>query len=175
MVNICKKFLKKEEVDDIIIFGSLVKGKRKVEDFDVCFVLNKGNGLIEEALADFEKNGLNVHITKTKFCYLTKDPVLWRTLIHEGFSVKKNKNMSEILGIKPFFLFEYDLKKLDKIKKQGFSHALYGTGGRVDFLKTINGSRIGKNAVIIPIEKSEEMRSFLETWNVLYKVRRIWL
>jgi len=173
---VCKSFLKNKEIEDILVFGSFVKGKEEARDIDLCFVFSSYNDeLIKKAYEKFEKNNINTHITKTKFSNLLEDPGLWNTLIHEGFSIKNGKNLSVILNLNPYFLFEYNLKSLDKIKKQIFSHALYGTGGRENFLKGINGLKLGRNVIIIPLEKSEKMRAFLETWNIVYKVRRIWL
>lgn len=173
--SICKEILKKKELDDIFIFGSALKGKKEINDIDLCFIFNKFNDqIIKSSLNIFKKEDINVHITKTSFPSILDDPI-WNTLIHEGYSIKKEKKVAEVLGFNSYLLFQYNLNNLDRIKKQSFSHALYGSGGRVNFLKRLNGSKIGKNAVAIPLNTSEGMRAFLETWNVLYEVKRIWL
>jgi|SRR3989344_1554468 len=173
---ICKQLLGNEELDDIIIFGSSIKGKKNANDLDLCFVLNKPNDdLVKSALDKFEKEDIAVHITRSKFSSILDDSMLWKTLIHEGFSIRKGKNISDILGLKPYLLFQYILTRLDITKKQSFSHALYGSGGRVNYLKKLNGLKIGRNAVAVPLETSEELRAFFETWNLTYEVKRIWL
>jgi len=174
--NICQRILKNKELEDIFIIGSFVKGKEKARDIDLCFIFNNYNDkIIKDAYDDFNKNNLNVHITKTKFNNMLEDASLWKTILHEGYSIKKKKNVSEVLNITPYFLFEYSLKVLNKIKKQIFSHALYGTGGRESFLKLNNGFKTGKGSIIVPIKNSERIREFFDTWNVVYKARRIWL
>ncbi|MBS3166894.1 nucleotidyltransferase domain-containing protein [Candidatus Woesearchaeota archaeon] len=176
LINICKSYLKKKEIDDIFLFGSFVKGKEIVKDIDICFVFNIfEDKIITEAYSQFEKENIPAHITKTKFSYLLEDPLLWNSLIHEGFSIKKNKSISDILSIKPYFLFQYELKNLDKTKKESFSHSLYGTGGRKSFLVEVKGEKAGKNSILIPLATSEELRSFFETWKIIYKVKRIYL
>ena len=173
LIKTCQNLLKSKELDDIIIIGSFVKGKQNPKDIDLCFVFNSYNDKIIEGA--YKKFKVKVHITKTKFNHILEDPALWKTIIHEGFSIKKMKNVSDILSIKPYLLFEYELKNLNNIQKQTFSHALYGTGGRENFLKKNKGSKIGKSSIIVPLEYSEEIRAFLETWKVVYKVRRVWL
>ena len=176
LINICKSFLKKKEIDDIFLFGSFVKGKELARDIDICFIFNEFNdNLIKEAYSQFEKDKLPVHITKTKFSYITEDPALWSSLIHEGYSIKKDSFVSNILSIKPYFLFQYELKNLDKTKKESFSHSLYGTGGRKSFLAEFKGERAGRNSILMPADSSEELRSFFETWKIVYKVKRVYL
>lgn len=176
MLNICLALLKNKELDDILIIGSFVKGKENPGDIDLCFIFNKYNdGLIKKAYSLFEKKNLTVHITKTRFSNLFIEPQLWQTIIHEGYSVQNKQEVSKLLNMQPFMLFEYNLKNLDATKKQTFSHALYGTGGRVSFLGLNKGSKLGKSSVIVPIETSEQIREFLNTWGIVYKVRRIWL
>lgn len=176
LINICQQILNKKEIEDIIIIGSFIKGKEKAKDIDLCFVFNQyDDKILENAYSKFEKNKLKAHITKTKFSYLLEDPSLWKSIIHEGYSILKKNKISKILGINSYILFEYNLKKLDKIKKQIFSHALYGTGGRENFLKKNNGFKIGKSSVVVPLENSEKLREFFNSWDIIYKVRRIWL
>ncbi len=175
-MNKLKKYLKDDKLDDIIIFGSFVKGKSKVNDVDICLVFKEyDDQLIEKILKGLEKDNIEVHITKTKYSDIFEDPGLWSTLIHEGFSIKKNKELSKILSFNPFFGFEYELTSLDKIQKQSFSHALFGTGGRLNFLEGIDGLRLGKNFIIVPVYQSEKIRDFFDTWKIIYKVRRVWL
>ena len=205
------KYLKKKEIEDIIIFGSFLKGKENIKDIDITIVFKKFSKTIWQ---DINKIGDEYHFSKTTFSKLLIEPLFWQTLLHEGYSLKHEEFISNILGMKSSFLFEYELLNLDKIKKQTFSgnmlypvtnmslpikvlqyqvrnviiviiifcltnlffyfsHALYGTGGRANFLKNIKGEKIGRNSILIAEEYSEEMRSFLDTWNVIYKVRRI--
>jgi len=166
------RFLKKKEIDDIIIFGSFIKGKDKAEDIDVAVLFSNFSRNI---WMEINNIGENYHLVKTKFSNILEEPMLWQTLIHEGYSLKHNAMLSNIIGIKPNFLFEYELDKLDKTNKQTFSHALYGTGGRKSFLKSIKGTKLGNKKVLVPFDKSEEIREFFNTWKIAYTVKRIWM
>jgi len=176
LISICKKYLKNRDIDDIIIVGSFLRSKEKVTDIDIYIVLNKENPkLIKEFYNISKEKGIPTHINKTKFSHLLGDILVWKTILHEGFSIKENKFISEVLGMRPFVLINFDLLKLNKTKKQSFSHALYGTGGRESFLKSINGKKVGKSAIAIPIENIDKIREFLDNWKVDYNISRIWM
>ncbi|MBW2974473.1 hypothetical protein KY366_02030 [Candidatus Woesearchaeota archaeon] len=90
--------------------------------------------------------------------------------------ILKNKDLAlDILGIKPFLLFNYKLSNLTRTQQQIFSHALYGSGGRESFLKSLDGQKLGDKKVVIPLGSSEELKDFFRTWNLSYEIRRIWM
>ena len=165
------KWLKKKEIDDVIIFGSVLKGKKEVNDIDVCIVFNEFS---EKLWLEINKSDGGYHFSKTMFSQFLEDSSFWKTLVHEGYSLKHEMLVSEMIGIKSFFLFDYKLDTLNRTKQQTFSHALYGSGGRESFLKSISGEKLGDKKVMVPSDKSEEMRSFFDTWNLIYTVRRVY-
>jgi len=166
------KWLKKKEIEDIFIFGSAIKGKRDVGDIDVIVIFKEFS---EKLWKEINKTEGKYHFSKTNFSKILDEPTLWQSLLHEGYSLKHNDMIYDIIGMKSFFLFEYQLDKLSRTQRQIFSHALYGSGGRESFLKSINGEKFGSMKVIVPAGWSEEMRSFFDTWDLVYTVRRIWM
>jgi predicted nucleotidyltransferase len=168
----CKSVLKKIKIDDIIIFGSIIKGKDNPDDIDVCLI---GDCITKKELETVQKKIKNAHLSKTSYKNITKDPILWKTLLHEGFSIKNNVFLAKALDIKPFFLYTYSLTTLTLTKKQIFSHALYGTKQREGILKECHGEKLGKGSILIPQKTAEEIRAFFETWNIIYKIKRVWM
>ena len=69
-------------------------------------------------------------------------------------------------GLVALLLYTYNLKGIEPIKKQSFTHALYGTGGRKSVLKEIGGYKIGRNSVVIPLEKQRVLDEFFSVWNI---------
>lgn len=171
-INLLKSWINNPKIDDLIVFGSFIKGKKESNDIDVAAVFSDFSEKVWNSLNNL---GKEYHFTRTKFSKILEEPLLWQTLIHEGYSLKKEDMLSNILGISSYFLFEYQLDNLDKTKRQIFSHALYGTGGRKSFLESLKGQKLGSKKVIVPFDKSEEMRSFFDTWNIVYTVKRIWI
>ena len=170
----CRILIRKYKLEDMIIFGSALKGKSRPSDIDIAIIIDEKKNNIEKISQELSQLRIDLHITKINPCNLLMETRLWSTLIHEGFSVKKQRFLSEMFNLRPMLLFQYELKDLDKIKKQAFCHALYGTGGRESFLDTVKGEKIGRNSVLVPVSRAEEMRSFLETWDLIYKLRRIY-
>ncbi len=68
--------------------------------------------------------------------------------------------------MKEFALFIYDISHLPILKKQSFTHSLYGTGGRKPTLKEWNGIKLGKNSFLVPLKNKGKVEHFLNKWNV---------
>jgi len=166
------KWLKKKEIDDIIVFGSALKGKKNINDIDVAIVFKEFSEKVWNEINNVEGK---YHFSKTSFSKFLEEPLFWGTLIHEGYSLKHKEMVSNIIGMMSYFLFEYELDNLSRTQRQILSHSLYGSGGRESFLKSIDGKKLGNKKVRIPSDKSEEMRSFFDTWNLVYTVKRIWM
>ena len=171
----CRRLLKNRGIEDIIIFGSAIKGKENPRDVDICVIGEEISASVIEGIEKKLQDDIEVHITKTRYRNVLEDVELWKTLMHEGFSIKRNKYIAELFQMQSFFLFIYSLQSLSVTKKQIFSHALQGTKTNEGILKLCKGEKIGRNAVLVPEEKTEEMRAFLETWNVRYSVKRVWM
>lgn len=150
-----------------------MKGKEQPKDIDICLIGEEITGELMQEIEKKLKEEIEVHITKTRYKNVFEDVALWKTLLHEGFSVKKQKYLAELFEMQSFFLFTYSLQNLSITKKQIFSHALSGTKTNEGILKVCKGEKIGRNAVLIPEQKEEEMRAFLETWNVVYNIKRV--
>ena len=63
-------------------------------------------------------------------------------------------------------LYSYDLKGLSPIKKQSLTHALYGSGGRRGVIIETEGYRVGRNNILVPLEKEKLLDEFFETWGL---------
>jgi len=177
LVDISRNLLAKhKELKDIILIGSFIKGKEDYVDIDLVFVFKEENqSIIDEAYVDYEKEEFPVEITRTRLKDFFDELPLWQSILHEGFSINKNEFVYNLLGMRSMVLFQYELTHLNKTKKQSFAHALFGTGGRVSFLDENSGRKLGKGVIVVPLEESETFREFFETWEIMYKVKRIWM
>ncbi|MFH1065523.1 MAG: nucleotidyltransferase domain-containing protein [Nanoarchaeota archaeon] len=169
------KFLKKEGVEDIFLFGSFVKGKERPNDIDICLSMKENNESLTDEIALFVKKetGMVVHFTHTCFALMLSDRELWKSILHEGYSIRHKEFVAKLMGMEPFVLAEYSLKGTAS-QKQIFSHAMNGTGGRESFLKDIHAKRIGRGVMVVPNDYVENARSFLDTWKADYNFKRIY-
>ncbi|HLC46194.1 MAG TPA: nucleotidyltransferase domain-containing protein [Candidatus Nanoarchaeia archaeon] len=155
----------KGSVFDIIIFGSLVKGKEDVSDQDVCVIFLKKE---DKAL---DKVGAipGVHSGYLMLEELYSQP-LWKTLLREGYSVKSGKALAEIFGERRYGLYTYDLRGMKR--KSRFSQILKGYRSE-SILARVNGILLKPGVVLVPIERVELFRSFLEVWKAKYSLKYI--
>lgn len=156
-----RKLLKKyKTIDDIIVFGSLVKGSSEPKDIDIALLLKKEDDVvkIKEEIRAKIKNA-DIEIINSIY-----NP-LWIVLIREGFSVSKNKFLFEIYKLEPVILYKYSLKKLDAVKKVQFSR------GVKRILKDTKARILSRSIVLVPINKKVEFDEFLSTWNLTYETQ----
>ena len=98
-----RKLLSKyKTIEDIIVFGSIVKGSSEARDLDIALLLKNQEsiGEIKENLRSIEKNA-DIEVVDSIY-----NP-LWTVLIREGFSIKKNKFLFEIYRLQPVVLYKY--------------------------------------------------------------------
>ena len=161
-MKLLEKLLKRyNQIEDIIVFGSAVKGKDIPKDVDIAVIVKEKELDLYKKLND-ELKPYKVHIELVVSASLLKTR-LSLNLLMEGYSIDKKDFLNKILGLRPVKLFVYNLKGFTRSKKALFSMALTKT------LKEIKGNRIAPGAVIIPIIKSGYFNEFLESWEIKYQ------
>ncbi len=155
------KPLIKEKVVDFILFGSALKGKNQPKDLDV--------GIITNEEIDLEKvSEIRSHIKKT-FEEVDTEVILLQelystefgfNLLMEGYSIRKESFLNEVLGIHPYNIYTYSLKELDKSRKPAFSRALK------KIIERLEGEKIGRGSIKVPKKNSGDIEDFLKRWGV---------
>jgi len=161
-----KSILRKYEgVEDIIIFGSFVKGRTFPNDVDIAFIVkNKDLSLVQPIKKTIGNENMHIKFIRVEETY--SNP-LFLSLLKEGYSIKKNDFLRNVLGIRPMKMYIYDLKHLDKSKKTLFGMAVKKN------LKKVGGEKIGSGAVLIPIGQTGYFEDFLDVWGMKYKTREL--
>jgi len=147
-------------LDDIIIFGSIVKGRIEPKDIDLALLI-KNELDITKIKQDIKSISSIADIEVVNSIY----NLLWVVLIREGFSVRKNKFLFEIYKLEPIVLYKYSLKKLNPVEKVQF------TRGIKRVLKDTRGKFLSRSVVLVPINKKIEFDEFLSTWNLFYETQ----
>ena len=151
---------KYKTIDDIIIFGSIVKGSSEPRDLDVALLLKNESDIkqIKEHIRLISKD-VDIEIIDSIH------NSLWIVLIREGFSVRKNKFLFEIYKIEPVVLYKYSLVKLTPVQKVQF------TRGLKEVLKGTKAKILSRSIVLVPLNKRVEFDEFLSTWNLSYETQ----
>ena len=166
LLSIYKK--NKEKIFDIILFGSAVKGKEFFKDIDIAVVFKiKDDNILNE----INKIDSKVHADYVLLEELYKES-LWKTLVREGISVVYDKKVSSIFGLSSSGLFTYNLTKLKR--KARFSQVLKGYKSE-SVIKKVSGKVLKPGVILVPIDKVELFRTFLETWKVDYTLKIIYV
>lgn len=172
--------LKKEKfLVDIFLFGSALKNKEKPNDVDlIALFRDKDYEQIESILYKIKKIGealkIDIHMEPIIIDTLHSQKV-YASILHEGFSIKNMKHLSEMLGFKSFILITYNLKDKKSSDKVRFSYALYGRKKGEGVLKSLNGEEVGRGSILVPVEKYEIIKEFLKQWDVKYSKERVTL
>lgn len=171
-----QSLLKKEKLlADIFVFGSAVKGKERPNDIDIIgFFREKNYKAAEDILYNAKKAadamGIILH-TEPMFAEDLFQPVLL-SVLHEGFSIRQNKPIRELLGVAPYFLINYSLAGKTSSEKVMFSYALYGRKKGEGLLAEIKGKAAGRGSIMVPAESEARIAAFLKGKNVLFTEQR---
>lgn len=151
---------KHKTIEDIIVFGSVVKGSSDPKDLDIALLTKDETSIvkIKEEIKKISKDA------DTEIVNSIYNP-LWIVLIREGFSIRQNEFLFEIYKLQPVVLYRYSLKKLNPVQKVQF------TRGIKSILKDTKAKILSRSVVLVPIHKKVEFDEFLSTWNLTYETQ----
>ncbi len=165
--EIKKTFTENKEIIDIILFGSVVRGKKYPQDIDLLLLFSRQ---IDDVVISKIKPLLTeykIEITEATYADLFSESFLPRDTIFDGISLISGKKISQGFGYKPFVIFKYSLKGFTNSQRVRFFYTLRGRHGN-GLLKEM-GYRLGKDSLLIFSEKVEEFKKFLESWKITYQ------
>lgn len=171
-VRALKPFIK-SNIADIFIIGSSLKNKITPRDLDIIVLFKeKKMKEIQEDLYNIKEsmNKKEIHIEAIFAESIFKEKLLL-TILHEGFSTKERKYLSEIYNFKPFSIFSFSLENLSKIDKVRFAQALYGRK-KDGVLYTENGIFLGQGSFMINVKKEEIFKELMKKWKIKYEYKR---
>ncbi|MFH1065175.1 MAG: nucleotidyltransferase domain-containing protein [Nanoarchaeota archaeon] len=171
-----QSLLKKEkQLADIFVFGSAMKGKEHPNDIDIIGFFREKNykaaeDLLYKAKKAADSLGIILH-TEPMFADELFQPVLL-SVLHEGFSIRHNKPIKELIGAAPYFLIAYSLAGKTSSEKVMFSYALYGRKKGEGLLAEVKGKAAGRGSIMVPAESEARIAAFLKGKNVQFTEQR---
>lgn len=158
------------EILDIVLFGSSVKGKEKPRDMDIIVIYKtKVNAELSYKIKkEFEIIGLEVDLVSKSYSDLFKPAFIAReSYLSDGFSLMQKKFVADGLGYKPMVLFRYDIQNFNKSQRMRFYYSLYGRNSE-GMLKQLKSYKFSERIIIAPVEESERVKEYLNSWNIKY-------
>jgi len=168
--RVCKVFAKKHDsVKDIILFGSIMRGKEKPSDIDIMIVfIDSVNKSIEYELKQQLEKNVSL-ISKTEKSYILESFDAREGILFEGFSLINNKPICSDFGFIAFGNFLYDTSKLNNTTKTRFYYALNGRNGSQGVASTLKAIKISDNNILVPVSQIETAKEFFDYWGIEYK------
>src|SRR3989344_4298189 len=170
---------KEKLIFDIVLYGSIMKGKTAARDIDILVIFLEGD--LRQRLDTIQgiKNRLkkktdgNIDIKQILLKELFSPEFLARTgILLEGFSIFKNKKFCETFGFSSYPLFWYSLKELNHTQKVKFNYILAGRNQK-GMIKHLGGKRVAGGVIKIPIENSLELEEILKKNNINYNKKNM--
>ena len=160
-----------DDIDDIILFGSYVKGSNEYNDIDILMIFKKK---INKTIETEFKNKLDIpklDINSITLEELKGDGFIAKEGLYlEGKSLVSGKFLNEILGFTSIAFIRYDISKILGSSRTRLYYALYGRGGSQGFLKEIKARKYSDNIIICDYLVVEKVKEFLEHWKIEYEI-----
>jgi predicted nucleotidyltransferase len=159
-----------EGVEDIILFGSVMKGKEDAADIDILIVFRDSVMKSVEMALRGKLKGAPIDINSiTSDEFRSEGFVAREGAYLEGYSLIREKTLAEMMGFTGIALIKYDISKIKGSKRIRFYYALHGRDSK-GFLDDIGGHRFAENVLACDYEVIERAKPFFETWGVEYVV-----
>lgn len=178
LISQSKKFAKKNEIFDIVLYGSAIKGKSQARDIDILIIFTNEKLRVRVILAQqlkeiLREKILNLDIKTINLNELFDKEFLARqSILIEAISLIDNKTIAEKIGFKGYTIFKYELKNLNHNEKTKFTYALSGRNSP-GILKKFKAEKLGKGVVQIPIENSITFEEFLTNWKIKFQSKNV--
>lgn len=162
----------KNNILDILLFGSIVRGKDKPNDVDIMVVFKNNEDL--DAAYELRKSlrYLNIEIqvtTKTYKQLFEKSFMARESFLGEGYSLLLKQYISEGLGYSSKTLFKYELKGFAQTRRMQLQYALYGRKRESGIAKELNLIKFAGTIFLCPVENTEKLAEFFENWGIRFE------
>lgn len=166
-------WIKKNNIWDIVVYGSFARGKSDSRDIDIAVILGKPTPvrkkmilcqqlrkLLPERKLDVKAVDINDFLNKG---FLGREAIL-----AEGYSVIKKDYLAERFGFNAVAVIEYSLKGLTPAKQKMFYYAIRGRKKGEGILAKKKGRIIAKGVFQVPVKYYEEIKILLDNHKVNY-------
>ena len=169
----CLNSEKDENIFDIVLYGSSVKGKNRPNDVDLLVIFKSGS--LKERLDRIQsikkKIDMSVDIKGILWEELFQPEFFARTGVFlEGVSVFDEKKFARKIGFEGSVMFFYNLKDKTHSEKVKFNYVLSGRNSK-GLIETLEGKHLAPGVVEIPIDKSLEFEEVLKRYSIRFTKR----
>ncbi|MDP3728340.1 MAG: nucleotidyltransferase domain-containing protein [bacterium] len=169
--NLKKIVQANKSIEDILLFGSIIRGKQHPQDIDIIVLFKSkvdkaAEYKIRKELEKYEKN-ISI-VSKTKKTALEQTFDARESILFECISLLSGKNLAKEYGFSSLGMLKYKIKGWTNLQKTKFYHALNGRSGKEGILGQLSGIKLSDNIILAPLNKIELMKAFLDSWEIEY-------
>ena len=182
--RIVKEMREVEGVVGIILFGSYSRGEQEEgSDIDLLTVFRDERSLKENQEEIYKitaKSNLFLQVITLTIKEL-KSSHLLKSVIRDGKAYYLDREMKKLLNAiyVPYALITYRMTNLKPKDKVTFIQKLEGRGkGKYRYkglIQELNGYKVGKGVIMIPVKNLKKITEYLEKKNVDYVIRYVWV
>jgi len=165
-----------KNIFDIVIYGSIVRGKEKYTDIDIAIIYKNKIAVEEKLLASQQlKNKLSfldcdVDVKTINMYDLLDASFLARQgIIAEGYSLTRNKFLHELFGFKAYYEYKYNISIRSESKKKMFYYALKGRRSEKGIAQKTDSVSISNCVLRTPIQSSSEIEEVFLLHKIPFK------
>ncbi len=162
----------KSEILDILLFGSLLKGKAMPNDIDIIIIFKEKKDLqiAYNLRKSIEKiTNMNVDVISKSYQEIFSPTFQAReAILSESYSLINKAGFSESLGYKNVVMFIYNLKGKNKSERMRFYYSLNGRNSE-GMLKILKATKYADTVIVCPIDEKDNMKSYLENWKIEFR------
>ena len=202
--NIIKNFIdnnvsKYEEIESVVVFGSLASGKfNKESDIDICVLFKRDTSKIMENTIFNYFLSLGKELNRSIQCvfFFPEDINNWDTIfieniLAEGQLLYGNSNYNEILiktlELKPYQIITLNLRLLNNSDKMKLKRILYGYKTSKKYskkiyryqkrglVKELQGIKLGRGSIVIPEKFLLFVETKLKEFDIKFSNFRVWM
>ena len=202
--NIIKNFIdnnvsKYEEIESVVVFGSLASGKfNKESDIDICVLFKRDTSKIMENTIFNYFLSLGKELNRSIQCvfFFPEDINNWDTIfieniLAEGQLLYGNSNYKEILKqtleFKPYQIITLNLRAINNAAKMKLKRILYGYKSTKHYyeklyeyekkglVKELQGMKLGRGSFIIPEKGLLLVENKLKEFDIKFSKFRVWM
>lgn len=171
-----------EQLLDIILFGSAVRGKEEPRDLDILLVFKDkvDREIVYDLRKEFERRmalektqpKVGVDVDAKSYHEIFESRYLPRErILAEGYSIKNGDFIHSLYGYIAFSMFRYSLKGKKASERVRFYYALLGRGKKEKgIIDSVNGIKFSNSVVLVPVDNEEKFSDFLKNWRIEYKL-----
>lgn len=153
------KYLKDKNVLDIIVFGSLMKGKTSPNDIDIAIITKE----------DINVNIPNFHISLLKpEDFFINPPSIVHTLLREGYSLKNERPFCQIYKFSNKVLFKYELTNLKLSMKVKIVNILRGKNKEKGLVEESKGEWLANQVFFVPVGNEHILEKFFLNFKIKF-------